>query len=446
MRTLVACAVSAMLLLANSCSRDKSPEAPPASKPAATASETPAAPAQDQIFSAAQLDAMVAPIALYPDKLLAQVFMASTYPGDVADAVAWSKANPKATGDAAVKQVADQPWDPSVQSLAAFPPVLGLLGSDPGWVQNLGDAVLAQPKDVMDAVQRLRHKAQAAGSLAQNEHQQVKSEPAPVAGEPETIVLESSNPEEVYVPSYDPNAAYGEWEDTQYPPPAYYAPQPAWYPGAVLGTAMVWGASYAVADALWGDVNWNDDDFDIDVDSYNNINVNNIDVNNNNWNHNAANRDGVPYRGEGNREKYGRQLDGANERQAYRGDDGARAKQREQAQSAMRERNGGPAAGTREQPQRAGATQERKRQQGQTNAASRDGARQQARSQQGPRNDAMSGASRSSQTTRSQQQRGSQSQSRTRSSTSGGSGGSRSGQQASRSSSAPQRSGSGSRR
>ena len=124
--------------------------------PATTTAAAPAAPAaRDRVFTQEELAQMVAPIALYPDPLLAQVLMAATYPGDVADAAAWAKAHPDAKGDDAVKQVADQPWDPSVQSLVAFPQALATLGQDPGWVQRLGDAFLAQPDNVMDAVQQL---------------------------------------------------------------------------------------------------------------------------------------------------------------------------------------------------------------------------------------------------------------------------------------------------
>ncbi|MCM2319544.1 MAG: DUF3300 domain-containing protein, partial [Pseudomonas sp.] len=137
------------------------------------ASAPPAAAPAAAVFRQEELDQMMAPLALYPDALLAQVLMASTYPGDVADAVAWSKANPKASGDDAVRQVADQPWDPSVQSLVAFPAVLVTLGQDPAWVQRVGDAFLAQPSDVMDSVQRLRRQAKAAGNLESNEQQTV---------------------------------------------------------------------------------------------------------------------------------------------------------------------------------------------------------------------------------------------------------------------------------
>ncbi|VTN14073.1 Protein of uncharacterised function (DUF3300) [Raoultella terrigena] len=107
-------------------------------------------------YTRAQIDQWVAPVALYPDNLLSQVLMASTYPGNVIQAVQWSQDNPSMQGDAAVQAVAGQPWDPSVKSLVAFPTLLALMGENPPWVENLGDAFLAQPHDVMDSVQRLR--------------------------------------------------------------------------------------------------------------------------------------------------------------------------------------------------------------------------------------------------------------------------------------------------
>ncbi len=144
--------------------------------------------AKDAVFTEEQLDQMLAPIALYPDPLLAQVLMATTYPGEVAEAVTWSKAHPDTKGDDAVKQVASQPWDPSVQALVAFPQVLATLGQDPVWVQRLGDAFLAQPDDVMGGVQRLRHQAQAAGNLQSNQYQNVTVQavaaPAPTSAAP----------------------------------------------------------------------------------------------------------------------------------------------------------------------------------------------------------------------------------------------------------------------
>ena len=138
--------------------------------------------AQDATFKNEELDQMLAPIALYPDSLLAQVLMASTYPADVQSAVAWSKANPDMKGDAAILQVESQAWEPSVKSLAAFPQVLAMMGAKPDDVQRLGDAFLADPSRVMDRVQYLRKKAQEAGNLKTNEQQKVSTETQETSG------------------------------------------------------------------------------------------------------------------------------------------------------------------------------------------------------------------------------------------------------------------------
>ncbi|MFJ4385858.1 DUF3300 domain-containing protein [Pseudomonas sp. NPDC089408] len=312
----------------------------------------PPAASKDPVFTQEQLDQMTAPIALYPDPLLAQVLMASTYPGQVSEAVTWSKANPKATGDDAVKLVAKQPWDPSVQALVAFPQVLATLGQDPVWVQRLGDAFLAQPDDVMGSVQRLRHQAQAAGNLQSNQYQNVTVQnsiapatapaPAPSGGStqvitasapPTTIVIEPANPQVVYVPTYNPTTTYGTWA---YPasPPAYYPPPPMYYPGSALVAGLAFGTGVAIVASLWGDCDWGNNDIDIDVNRYNNINGNNR-ITNNKWQHNAANRDGVPYRDARSRQQYGRQLDGASQRTAFRGDDAQRAQARDKARASM---------------------------------------------------------------------------------------------------------------
>ena len=191
----------------------------------------------------AQLDQMMAPIALYPDSLLSQVLMAATYPADVADAAKWLKANPGQKGEAAVKAVANQPWDPSVQSLVAFPQVLEMMGAQPDWVQNLGDAFLASSKDVLDSAQRLRAQAQKTGSLKSSEQQKVLVEQEPQTQQT-VIRIEPANPQVVYVPAYNPTVVYGAWPYPAYPP--YYYPPPAYYyPGAALATGIAFGVGVA---------------------------------------------------------------------------------------------------------------------------------------------------------------------------------------------------------
>jgi hypothetical protein len=245
-------------------------------------------------LSHGQLDQLTAPIALYPDALLSQVLMAATYPADVAAAAQWSRSNPTLSGDAATKAISNEPWDPSVQSLVAFPSVMDMMGREPQWVQSLGDAFLAQPNDVMDSVQRLRLQAQRAGSLKTTEQQTVVTQST---GGSTVVQIEPANPQVVYVPTYNPTVVYGAWPYPAYPP-AYYPPPP----GSVFATSLVAGIGFglgvAAVNSLWGGFNWGSHDVNINVNRYNNINVNNrLDVNrsNVNWQHNPANRGNVPY-------------------------------------------------------------------------------------------------------------------------------------------------------
>ena len=316
----------------------------------ATVSVPPVTPAVvKSAFSTAQIDQWVAPVALYPDSLLSQVLMASTYPANVAQAVQWSHDNPLKQGDAAIQAVSDQPWDASVKSLVAFPQLMALMGENPQWVQNLGDAFLAQPQDVMDSVQRLRQLAQQTGSLKSSTEQKIitttkkvvpVNQPAnapatqsntvstssPVVAEPAptVITIEPANPDVVYIPNYNPNVVYGSWANTAYPP--VYLPPPA---GEPFVDSFVRGFGYsmgvATTYALFSSIDWDDDDHDHhhhDDDDYhhhdgghrdgndwqhNGDNIN-IDVNNFNritgehltdknmaWRHNPNYRNGVPY-------------------------------------------------------------------------------------------------------------------------------------------------------
>ena len=316
----------------------------------ATVSVPPVTPAVvKSAFSTAQIDQWVAPVALYPDSLLSQVLMASTYPANVAQAVQWSHDNPLKQGDAAIQAVSDQPWDASVKSLVAFPQLMALMGENPQWVQNLGDAFLAQPQDVMDSVQRLRQLAQQTGSLKSSTEQKIitttkkvvpVNQPAnapatqsntvstssPVVAEPAptVITIEPANPDVVYIPNYNPNVVYGSWANNAYPP--VYLPPPA---GEPFVDSFVRGFGYsmgvATTYALFSSIDWDDDDHDHhhhDDDDYhhhdgghrdgndwqhNGDNIN-IDVNNFNritgehltdknmaWRHNPNYRNGVTY-------------------------------------------------------------------------------------------------------------------------------------------------------
>jgi hypothetical protein len=254
-------------------------------------------------FGKEQLDQMLAPVALYPDALLSQLLMASTYPDDVAAAAAWSAGHTGLSGDAAVKAVQDQPWDPSVMSLAAFPSVLDMMGRQPDWVRNVGDAFLDQPEDVMSSVQRLRAQAQAAGTLNSDAQQKVSTQ---TEGGATVVTIEPASPDVVYVPSYNPATTYGTWPYPSYPP-AYYPPPPGSMFASAMVSGLAFGAGIAITDSLWGGFDWGHNDVDIDVNRYNHINVNRrLDARSNNvtWNHDPARRGATPYRNSATRQRY----------------------------------------------------------------------------------------------------------------------------------------------
>jgi hypothetical protein len=302
-----------------------------------------AVPARAQsTFKDEELDQMLAPIALYPDSLLAQILMASTYPADVAAAAAWSKAHPDDKGDAAIKKVENEPWEPAVQSLVAFPQVLAMMREKPDDVQRLGDAFLAEPARVMDRVQALRKKAQQAGNLKTTEQQKVTTT---TEASKEVIIIEPAQPTQVYVPVYQPTV-YGTWAYPAYPP-YYWAPPPYYYPGGAFVGGVLWGAAVVgIANGLWGNANWGGGDVNINVNKYNNINSNRkISNTDNSFKHNAERRGDVPYRDSKSREQYGKkQADGARDREAYRGKDD-RSADRARAEDTLKSRGADPAAG-----------------------------------------------------------------------------------------------------
>ena len=171
-----------------------------------------APPAQSaaQPLSPQQLDTLVAPVALYPDRLLSQILAASTYPLEITEAAQWLQQNPGLQGQQLVDAARQQNWDPSVQALVVFPDVLQRLSSDVRWTTDLGNAFLAQQADVMNAVQRMRARASAAGKLKSNADQTVTTE---MQGDQSAIEIQPANPEVVYVPYYNPQYIWG--------PPAY---------------------------------------------------------------------------------------------------------------------------------------------------------------------------------------------------------------------------------
>jgi hypothetical protein len=225
----------------------------------AQTSPPPAAPAAPSapLLKPAELDQLVAPIALYPDPLLAEVLMASSYPLDIVEAERWLQSNKNLSGDA-LKAAADkQDWDDSIKALVATPSVLDMMSQKLDWTQKLGDAVVAQQADVMDAIQRLRAKAQANNKLSSTKEQSVT---VSTVENRQVIAIEPTDPNTLYVPYYDPGVVYGDWPYPDYPP--YYWPTPGYIGAGIIATGIAFGTGYALGrwasgGNYWGGgVNW----------------------------------------------------------------------------------------------------------------------------------------------------------------------------------------------
>ena len=225
-----------------------------------------------------QLDSLVAPIALYPDPLLAQTLAASTYPLELIQLQQWLEKNKNLKDKALADAVAKQPWDPSIQALAALPDVVKRLADDIQWTTDLGNAFLAQQSDVMEAVQRMRKKAQDKGNLKPTEQQKVETK---VIDGSSVILIEQANPQVVYVPSYDPVIVYGApiypYPPIYYPPPGYYAAGMAISFGIGIAMGAFWGGGWG-----WG-CGWGG----------NNVYINNNNNFNRNSNINGGNRNNM---------------------------------------------------------------------------------------------------------------------------------------------------------
>ena len=220
----------------------------------AQTSET-AAPKPD-LLKPEELDQLVAPIALYPDPLLAEVLMASAYPLDIVQADRWLRSHKNLKGDQLKAGLAKEDWDDSIKSLAATPDVLAMMSEKLDWTEKLGDAVVDQQPDVMDAIQRLRAKAQANNKLTSTKQQTVKVDQ--VQGR-QIIAIQPTDPDTVYVPYYDPAVVYGAWPYPDYPP--YYWPPPPYVGYGLLAGGLAFGAGYALGNwwsgGYWGgNINW----------------------------------------------------------------------------------------------------------------------------------------------------------------------------------------------
>jgi len=214
----------------------------PQNLPADQAAQAPAPSYTQQIPE--QLQQLVAPIALYPDSLVAQTLTASTFPEQVVEADRWVQAHPDLKGDALAKAVDQQPWDPSVKALTAFPSVLGNMDKNLSWTSSLGDAYYNQPEDVMDAIQVMRQRAQQAGTVETTPQETV-------AMQDSTIAIEPATPDTVYVPAYNPWLSYGEPIDPWpywYPYPGIWSDEPGCSFGAGFGIGFFggfgWGWSH----------------------------------------------------------------------------------------------------------------------------------------------------------------------------------------------------------
>jgi uncharacterized protein DUF3300 len=348
-------------------------------------------------FKPEELDQLVAPIALHPDALLAQILIASTYPLEVVQAARFVKENTNLKGDPLNEALKQYNWDDSVKSLVFFPQVLTMMNDKLDWLQKLGDAFLAQQQDVMASIQRLRARAEAAGKLKSTPEQTVIVEPAaapavpappsgtppPPAGAapgappptvqtlpapgtvqvvqtpPTVIRIEPANPQVVYVPSYDPTVVYGAF------PPAYppYYPYP---PGYFAAGVFTFAAGAAVGAALWGGADWNHGDVNINNNRANNF-TNNVNNTNNarervsqrpssgaggdrgKWQHNPEHRGGAQYRDAATQQRFNKSGPAnAQSREAFRGrttgpgsESGRGGQQGGIGQASTRDRQGG---------------------------------------------------------------------------------------------------------
>ena len=263
-------------------------------------------------FKQEELEQLVAPIALYPDALLAQVLMASTYPIEVVQAARWAKSNPQLSGAALEDAMQKEPWDPSVKSLTAVPQVLAMMEEKLEWTHKLGDAFLGQQAEVMKAIQRLRARASAAGHLQSGKEQTVTTTQE---GGETVIVIEPATPETIYVPTYDPAYVYGPWPYPAYPP-YYWYPPGYYYPGGAFLAGIVIGAW------LWGGCNWGGggggNRVHVEPHRFNDFNRTNI--SDGNWRHNVDHRKGVAYRDQATASRFDRDFSrNAGAREQFRG-------------------------------------------------------------------------------------------------------------------------------
>jgi Protein of unknown function (DUF3300) len=265
---------------------------------------------EESLLKPEQLEALVAPIALYPDALLANMLAAATYPLEVVEADRWVKEKKELKGDALKAEVDKKSWDDSVKALTATPSVLDMMSDKLDWTKSLGDAMLAQQADLMDAIQRLREKARANNKLSSTNQQKVTVKQQESK---QVIVIEQTDPNTVYVPYYEPATVYGAWPYADYPP--YYFGYPSYIGAGVVAAGIAFGTAWAIG--RWGNYwgggcNWGN----------RNVYVNHRTTNV--WQHNAAHRQGVRYNNANVQQRFGNNnvRAGASNRMDFRGKGG----------------------------------------------------------------------------------------------------------------------------
>ncbi len=283
--------------------------------PLAASAQT-AEPTAEKLLSAGELDALVAPIALYPDPLLAVTLQASTYPLEVVEAYRWLQDNKNLTPDQLKAAAGKQRWDESVKSLTATPSVLEMMNAQLQWMQKLGDAVLAQESDVMDAIQRLRSKAHSNNKLVSTKQQNVDVRQV---GARQVIAIEPTDPNTIYVPYYEPAVVYGDWLYPDYPP--YYFAAPGYIAGGLIAAGIAFGVGYALGrwannNYYWGgSVNWGNRNLIANRPTHPDRNPGNR------WEHRPEHRRGVKYSSDRMQQKFGGNR-GSRDQLNFRGRDG----------------------------------------------------------------------------------------------------------------------------
>jgi Protein of unknown function (DUF3300) len=281
-----------------------------AAQQGATAPPPTASQDEQTLLKPEQLEALVAPIALYPDALLANMLAAATYPLEVVEADRWIKENKNLKGDALATEASKKGWDDSVKALTATPSVLDMMSDKLDWTKSLGDAMLAQQADLMDAIQRLREKARANNKLSSTKQQTVTVRQQE---NKQVIVIEPTDPNNIYVPYYEPATVYGTWPYAAYPP--YYFGYPSYIGAGVVAAGIAFGTAWAIG--RWGNYwggrfNWGN----------RNVYVNHRSTNV--WNHNPAHRQGVRYNNVNVQQRFGNNnvRAGASNRMDFRGKGG----------------------------------------------------------------------------------------------------------------------------